>query len=98
MRTLQEQKTLERRANRDERTTAREERLVNKKEQRKHELDMLRQQQLHETHMAAHQQNIAESEVRKMELQLEILKYQERVKGKSDVEPERGEGDDFMTD
>ncbi|KAI9459805.1 hypothetical protein HD554DRAFT_2176865 [Boletus coccyginus] len=83
VRALQEQKTLEHHANRDERAVAYEEWLVNKKKQCKHEWDMLQQQQAHETHMAVHQQTIVASE--------------EQVKGKSEVEPEHGEGDDFMT-
>jgi hypothetical protein len=44
--------------------------------------------------MAMHQKNLADSELRKMELQLEIIKFQARSKAQSVSEPESGEGDE----
>ena len=89
---LQEQKSLEHRADRDQKKVAHEERLMDKKAQRKHELAMLQHRHEHEMAMASHQKNPANSEIHKMELELEIMKYRGRVMGRSEAEPEYGEG------
>jgi hypothetical protein len=71
-----------------------ETRLTDKKQQREHEWSMQQKRQEHEMLMAVHQKNLADSELRKMELQLEIIKFQARSKAQSVSEPESGEGDE----
>ena len=89
---LQEQKSLEHHADRDQKKVVREEQLMDKKAQHEHELAMLQHCHEHKMAMASHQKNLADSEIRKMELELEIMKYQGRVMGQSEAEPEYGEG------
>lgn len=92
VRALQEQRSQEHRADRDQKKVARAERLTEKKAQREHELAVMRHRHEHELTMVSHQKSLADSEIRKMQLQLEIMKYQDRVTGQSEAEPEYGEG------
>jgi hypothetical protein len=91
---LQEQKTLKRRADRNQKTVVHETRLTDKKQQHEHEWSMQQKRQEHEMLMTVHQKNLADSELRKMELQLEIIKFQAWSKAQSVSEPESGEGDE----
>jgi hypothetical protein len=91
---LQEQKTLERHADHNQKAVVHETQLTDKKQQHEHEWSMQQKRQEHEMLMAMHQKNLADSELRKMELQLEIIKFQARSKAQSVSEPESGEGDE----
>ncbi|KAG6377051.1 hypothetical protein JVT61DRAFT_1100 [Boletus reticuloceps] len=99
MTAIREQQTAEHRVDRHEKKVAREERLADKKQQRDHEWNMLQQRREHDLLLLTHQKSLADTELRKMEVELEILKHRERANtsGRSHVEPERGEGDEFMT-
>ncbi|KAF8420320.1 hypothetical protein L210DRAFT_988388 [Boletus edulis BED1] len=99
MKAIREQQTVEHRVDRHEKKVARVERLADKKEQRDHEWNMLQQRREHDLVMLVHQKGLADTELRKMEVELEILKHRERanMSGRSHVEPEHGEGDEFMT-
>jgi hypothetical protein len=50
--------------------------------------------QEHEMVMTVHQKNLADSELHKMELQLEIMRFQVWSSARSVSEPESGEGDE----
>ncbi|KAG6379442.1 hypothetical protein JVT61DRAFT_11918 [Boletus reticuloceps] len=95
VRALRDEQTNENRAERDQRKVVHGEQLADKKEQREHEWAMQQKRLEHEATMAAHQKGLADAELRKMELQLEILRFQERTKAQDHMEPESGEGNAY---
>ncbi|KAF8433663.1 hypothetical protein L210DRAFT_3649488 [Boletus edulis BED1] len=77
MKAIREQQTVEHRVDHHEKKVAQVEQLADKKEQCDHEWNMLQQRREHDLVMLAHQKGLADTELRKMEVELEILKHQE---------------------
>ncbi|KAG6371411.1 hypothetical protein JVT61DRAFT_9419 [Boletus reticuloceps] len=95
VRALRDEQTNENCAECDQRKVVHGERLADKKEQCEHEWAMQQKCLEHEATMAAHQKGLADAELRKMELQLEILRFQEWTKAQDHMEPESGEGNAY---